>query len=195
MNIDPTGKALISFLIGLAIFALAGAAVGAVGTFASDLVTSAMTGEWVFSSWETYLGNMIGGAVGGVVSFFNPYAGVVIGSTLGTFTGLAIGKATGINDMSWGEVGIFTGVSFVISLITAGFTKHAKIPGITKGSHSFQQVFKTGMTKSLRYVNYNMHMKTYLKGTAYLIVSGMTIGFFVNSALQGIVQRMREVLA
>ena len=150
MNVDPTGKFLLSFLAALVVAAVVGAATSAVGTLVGDIVNYAITGEWKFSSWETYVGNMIGGAVGGVISLFNPFAGMVIGGTLGTFAGLAIGKATGSNDMSWGEIGVLTAVSLGVNLMTAGLTQSLKIPGITKGSHSWQQVFKSGFTKAIR---------------------------------------------
>jgi len=191
--IDPYGDAFLSFLFGLLIAGLVGAAINTLGTLASDVVTSIFTGEWTFSSWETYLGSAIGGFVGGVVSIFNPYAGVVIGNTLSTFTGFAIGKATGSNTMSWGEIGIMTAVSFGVSLFVGGLSQYAKISGITKGSHSWQQIFKTGLTKSLRYPAYHMSMKTLAKGIGYLAVSGLTLGYLVNNFIQGLINRMLKI--
>lgn len=70
-----------------------------------------------------------------------------------------------------------------ISLVTAGMSKYLSIPGITVGSHSWQQVFKSGFTKMLRY-GFNMSAKTLAKGAGYLLVSGFTTGFFVGNILQ-----------
>jgi len=182
MNVDPTGKFLLSFLAALVVAAVVGAATSAVGTLVGDIVNYAITGEWKFSSWETYVGNMIGGAVGGVISLFNPFAGMVIGGTLGTFAGLAIGKATGSNDMSWGEIGVLTAVSLGVNLMTAGLTQSLKIPGITKGSHSWQQVFKSGFTKAIRY-GFSMSAKTIAKEAGYLLISSLSLGFLFSNII------------
>ena len=185
MNVDPTGEFLLSILAILGISALVGAAVGVVGTFMGDVVTSAISGQWQLSSWETYLGNAIGGAVGGVISIFSPTVGGIVGSALGTFAGHAIGKITGTNGASWTEILIDTFISGAISWVTIGLTKYLKIPGITKGSHSFQQVFKAGLTKTLKY-HASMSLKTLGKGIAYLLVSNFTTGFLASNSLQGI---------
>ena len=185
MNVDPTGEFLLSFLAALGIAAIIGAAVGVVGTFMGDVVTSAISGQWQLSSWETYVGNAIGGAVGGVISLFSPTIGGIVGSALGTFAGNAIGKITGTNGASWTEILIDTGIAFAFSAITIGLNKYLKIPGITKGSHSFQQVFKSGFTKALRY-HFSMSLKTLAKEIPYLIVSSFTTGFLASNSLQGI---------
>ena len=63
-NADPTGHAFISaLLISIGI----GIAVGLAGQLTSDLVTSAINGEWTFSSWEMYLGAGLGGALAGAL--------------------------------------------------------------------------------------------------------------------------------
>lgn len=69
MRVDPNGKFFFSFLSTIAIAALVGSGVGAAGVLVSDLVTSAITGSWHFSSWEIYLGGAIGGAIGGYNAF------------------------------------------------------------------------------------------------------------------------------
>ena len=185
MNIDPNGKFLFSFLASLAIAALIGACVGVVGTLLSDVVTSALNGNWQFSSWETYLGSAIGGAVGGVVSLFSPFLGAVLAGTISTAAGNIIGKITGSNTASWGEILIDVGFSAVISVATAGMGKYLRISPITKGSHSFQQVFKSGFTKALKY-HFSMSAKTLAKEAGYLIVSGFTTGFLASNIVQGI---------
>jgi len=185
MNIDPNGRFLFSFLASLAIAALIGACVGVVGTLLSDVVTSALNGNWQFSSWETYLGSAIGGAVGGVVSLFSPFLGAVLAGTISTAAGNIIGKITGSNTASWREIGIDVLFSLGISVATAGMSKYLRISPITKGSHSFQQVFKAGFTKALKY-HFSMSAKTLAKEAGYLIVSGFTTGFLASNIVQGI---------
>ena len=204
LYVDPNGNALISFLVGLLIAGIVGAILNVAGTLVSDLVTSALSGEWSFSSWETYLGSAIGGFAGGVVAVFNPYAGIVVGNTIGTFVGYAIGKATGSETMSWGEIGIMTAISFGVSLLVGGLTQYAKIPGVTKGSHSWQQIFKSGLKNSwntaikntkqnMQVKKYNMHMKTLMKGFGYLTVSGISIGFIASNVIQGLINRTKNI--
>ena len=138
------------------------------------------------------MGNAIGGAVGGMLSLIPGvgfFVGAVVGGTLGTFAGLAIGKATGSNSMSWKEIGLHTAISFGISLVTAGLTQYIKIPGVTQGSHSWQQVFKSGFTKILRY-GFNISAKTLLKSIGYLAVSSFTTGFLASNILQGIISAL-----
>ena len=185
MNVDPTGGFLLSFLAALGIAAIIGAAVGVVGTFMGDVVTSAISGQGQLSSWETYVGNAIGGAVGGVVSLFSPFWGAVLAGTISTAAGNIIGKITGSNTASWGEILIDVGFSAVISVATAGMSKYLHISPVTKGSHSFQQVFKSGFTKALKY-HFSMSAKTLAKEAGYLIVSGFTTGFLASNIVQGI---------
>ena len=119
------------------------------------------------------------------------FVGAVVGGTIGTFAGLAIGKATGSNTMSWGEVMMNTYVSLGISLVTAGMTKYLRISGVTRGSHSWQQVFKSGFTKTLRY-GFNMSLKTMVKGVGYLLTSGFTTGMLLSSILQGLSKALKN---
>lgn len=140
--VDPTGHFIItlSLLASFGVAAAVGAAVGVVGTFMGDVINAALTGEWSWSSWETYLGNAIGGAIGGAISLI-PWAGAFLGSvtggTLGTVIGMSLEKATGRHDWAWSEIGLQFTVSLGINLVAAGFTRYLRIPGITKGSHSW----------------------------------------------------------
>ena len=176
---DPTGHGIITILLGFAIAGIVGSAIEVAGTFATDLISSAINGEWAFSSWETYAGSAIGGFAGGMVSLIpviGAYVAPIVSGGLETFTGLALEKATGTSDMSWSDIGKLTGLAVMVSALTIGMTKYAKIPGITKGSHSWQQVFKSGWTKALRY-GYNMSAKTLGKEAGYFLVSGFNTGF------------------
>ena len=187
-NIDPTGHFAItlSLLAALGVAAAVGAGIGVVGTFFGDVVNAALTGKWSWSSWETYLGNAIGGAIGGAISLI-PWAGAFLGSvtggTLGTVIEMSLEKATGRHDWAWSEIGLQFTVSLGINLVAAGFTSYLRIPGITKGSHSWQQVFKSGFTKTWRY-GFRMSLKTLAKGAGYLMVSSFSTGFVVGNLMQ-----------
>ena len=79
---DPTGHAFISaLLISIGI----GIAIGLAGQLTSDLVTSAINGEWKFSSWEMYLGAGLGGALAGAL-FALGTGGFVTGALSGGLT-------------------------------------------------------------------------------------------------------------
>ena len=62
-------------------------------------------------------------------------------------------------------------------------TSYLRIPGITKGSHSWQQVFKSGFTKTWRY-GFRMSLKTLAKGAGYLGISSFSTGFVVGNLMQ-----------
>ena len=192
MYVDPTGNIFItiSLLAAMGVAAVVGAGLGIAGTFLSDVINWLVTGEWAWSAWEEYLGNAIGGAFGGMLSLFTfagPYIGAVVAGTFGTFFGLSIGKYTGSNNKSWTEILEETGISLGISLLTAGLTKYAKLPGITKGSHSWQQVFNSGFSKTIKY-GYNMSIKTLAKGGGYLLVSGISVGYLTDSIFKGFIR-------
>ena len=72
-----------------AIAGIIGAAGGGAGQLVGDIVTniqngSIQSGEWTFSSWQSYTGAILGGAVGGITTL---YAGPIVG-------GAASGGAT-----------------------------------------------------------------------------------------------------
>ena len=185
MYSDPTGT--FGIIASLLVAAIVGAVVGVAGTFVGDVVNYAVTGEWEWSSWETSVGNAIGGAIGGMIGLVNPYAGAVIGGTVGTFSGLVLEKATGESTISWENIVIQTAISLGINAVTGNMSKYLKLPGITAGSHSWQQVFKSGFTKTLKY-GFSMSAKTLAKGAGYMLVSGFTTGFLAGNFLQVIFQ-------
>ena len=185
MYTDPDGT--FGIIASLLVAAIVGAVVGTVGTFVGDIVNYAVTGEWEWSSWETYVGNAVGGAIGGMIGLVNPYAGAVIGGTIGTFSGLVLEKATGESTISWENIVIQTAISLGINAVTGNMSKYLKLPGITAGSHSWQQVFKSGFTKTLKY-GFSMSAKTLAKGAGYMLVSGFTTGFLAGNFLQVIFQ-------
>ena len=76
-----------NIIVGAGIGALSG--VG--GQFISDIVSSAVNGEWSISSVSSYIGAAIGGAVGGAVAASGIPGGDVIGDIVGTMVTTSVG--------------------------------------------------------------------------------------------------------
>ncbi len=166
---DPSGKGLLTALL-IAIGIGIGTAV--VGQLAVDLVTSAINSRWSFSSWEQYLGAAIGGGVGGLL-LFSGIGGALSGaitSGLSTLIGNGLEMFTGDADEDYNLANLFvdTCASSVIGMLAGGITHISKI---NIGSHSFQQIFKSGLTKVARY-SYSMSFKVLLKGFAAMYITG-----------------------
>ena len=174
MYIDRDGN--FPILISLAIIFGIGALSGIAGTLIGDLSTSAMTGEWSFSSWETYAGSAIGYGVGAIaMTYFGPTAGLALGAGLATFAGLSLEKATGTNNRSWEEIVLWTGVSAGVGAIMGQASKGLRISGITAGRGSFQHVMRTQFTNMIRH-GYNISFKTAAKSFVALTVSRQITG-------------------
>ena len=62
-NVDPSGHAFISILIGLGIAALIGSGIGAASYTAGQLIDYAITRDFEWS-WGGFVGSTVGGAVG-----------------------------------------------------------------------------------------------------------------------------------
>lgn len=81
--LNRTDKTAYWFGLDDAIAAGVGAVGSLAGRFAGDLVTSAVKGEWTFSTWQDYAGSAIGGAVGGVATLYaGPVAGPIVGGAV-----------------------------------------------------------------------------------------------------------------
>lgn len=176
MYIDRDGN--FPILISLAIIFGIGALSGVAGTFIGDLATSAMTGEWSFSSWETYAGSAIGYGIGALfVAGGMPTLGLAIGSGLSTFAGMSLEKTTGTSNASWGEIALWSGVSAGLGALMGHATKGLRVSGITAGRGSFQHVMRTQFTNMLRH-GYNISLKTSAKSFVAMTVSRQITGGF-----------------
>ena len=174
---------------------IVGLFVGIIGQFMADIVTSFSTGTWRFSSWETYLGSGIGGVVGGIASLYiTPIGGITLGAGIGTLVGESLESFTGTNIRSFEEILISSIFSASIAVLTGGLNKYFKIPGITSGSHSFTQIWKSGITKSMKYGS-KMSKKVVAKGFIATMVKEFSLGWFSNSSLTGILQAIREIFS
>ena len=199
MYVDENGNFVLSaILLTIASSALAGAINGLVGQFVSDVVSNAWKNgldfsKWEFSTWETYVGSTLGGAIGGALSTI-PGAGIYIGSVAGNAISTAISmgleNATGRSSYSGMSIFLDSLVSGAIGLVSAGIVDyHMNISGINKGSHGFKQVFKSGLTKNRKY-NYSMSMKTFGKGVIWKTVDGFSAFWTLSSMLQGYINSL-----
>ncbi|MCL2812148.1 MAG: hypothetical protein FWD25_09735, partial [Clostridia bacterium] len=173
--------------------AVAGAVVGVAGQFVGDLVVSAISGEWNFSSWETYVGAGVGGAVGGAVTMVaGPVAGGAAAGAVSTFVGQGLEKATGKNDRSWGEIALNTAIGAGVGAAcgwAAGKIPGPKIDGLTSGRGSYLHVYRTTLGR-LNSGNIgsilNISGKTILKScVAIFLTEG--IGTIVMTPVQNLI--------
>ena len=180
---DPTG---------LVAAWLAGGIVGAIvrtGTkFAGDVVKTVTAGKPSFSSWQSYAGAAAGGftegsvfvgatiAAGGNVKAGMAAAGPA-GNAVDTLVTNGLSMAThakGYENYSVKDLcrdTFFSSAEGAIEGFAFGSAaKHLKIKGITKGRNSFQAIFKSNISKGIRY-GFNMSWKSVAKGAfAYGII-------------------------
>ena len=199
MYVDENGNFVLSaLLLTVALFALAGAINRLVGQFVSDVVSNAWKNglnfsKWEFSTWETYVGSTLGGAIGGALATI-PGAGIYLGSVFGNAasTAISMGLENATGRSSYSGVNFISNilVSGAIGLVSAGIVDcHMNISGINKGSHSFKQFFKSGLTKNRKY-NYSMSMKTFGKGVIWKTVDGFSSSWMLSSMLQGYINSL-----
>lgn len=164
---------------------LAGGIVGAIvrtGTkFAGDVVKTVTSGKPSFSSWQSYVGAAAGGftegsvfvgatvAAGGNVKAGMAAAGAA-GNAVDTLVTNGLSMAThakGYENYSVKDLcrdTFFSSAKGAVEGFAFGSAaKHIKIKGINKGRNSFQAIFKSGITKGIRY-GFNMSWKTVAKG-------------------------------
>ena len=173
MYVDPDGD--FPILISLTIIFGIGALSGVAGTFIGDLATSLMTGEWSFSSWETYAGAAIGYGTAALIMPYNPTLALAVGSGLSTFAGMSLEKATGTSNASWGEIALWSAVSAGIGAIMGQATKGLRISGITSGRGSYQHVMRTQFTNMIKH-GYDISFKTAVKSFTAMTASRQITG-------------------
>ena len=199
MYVDENRHFVLSaLLLTVALSALAGAINRLVGQFVSDVVSNAWKNgldfsKWEFSTCETYVGSTLGGAIGGALATI-PGAGIYLGSVFGNAasTAISMGLENATGRSSYSGVNFISNilVSGAIGLVSAGIVDcHMNISGINKGSHSFKQFFKSGLTKNRKY-NYSMSMKTFGKGVIWKTVDGFSSSWMLSSMLQGYINSL-----
>ena len=173
---DPTGEW---------VHILIGAAVGAVGSLASqvlsDVIASAATGNFSLSSWQTYAGAVAGGAAGGAV-----YAATKNSTAAGAASGFVSTFATGAlekteTNRTWGDI---VAESVNEGLIGAKLGKAGDrigIKGKTKGRNSWAAVYKSGLTKLKNGTAKRMSLKVMKKGLGSTLI-GNTYSMLYSAA-------------
>ena len=167
---DETGEFfLTSFLIGLGIAALIGATVGAVAYTATEVISYLATGEWNWS-WSRFADSVLGGAIGGVLSFALPGLGIAGSAFITGFLSQGIGM--GLQNIFEGATYSFEEILMSsilvggISAIAAGLTSKIQITGIT-GRGSISQVARQISTKFYNGTIKNITIKTFTKILSY----------------------------
>jgi hypothetical protein len=185
MYVDPSGE---SFIAALLVGALIGGFANLFGQAISDVVTSVIIGEVYISSWETYLGAFVGGAVGDALFAFG-VGGLMSGFVSGFATGsITTGVGYGLEMINGKRDGTM-GSLFAHMLLDGsigGFTGQLiYVNNVNVGSNSFQQVFKSGITKISRY-GFKMSSRVIAKGFATNLIcgSGLDIYYGIKQAVQ-----------
>ena len=161
----------------LAIAAGVGAAVSLASQFTSDLISSVKNGSFELSSWETYFGAIVGGAVGGVVTMCTGTAvGGAVGSGVSTLVGQVLENVTGEENRSAGEIVCNTIIDAAFGSAW-GKMDVIKVKGITSGRNSMSAVFSSGLTKLKNQTAKRMSFKVMKKGfiSGYVSDSGLTV--------------------
>ena len=201
---DPSGCAMVSFLIGLGIAALIGAGMGAASYTAGQLIEYGCTStfEW---SWGGFFGAAVGGAVGGALAY--TIGGIVATSKAVAFgikmagaflSGAATNAGTMIGENISGDAA-YSQEDIVVQSILSGFFSAASvgiaeaipIPGVTKGRGSLKAVSNQIYTKFRRGLIARITMKTFgklLAYEAYCNVPGLIIeNIYSNSGAKDLV--------
>lgn len=139
-EVDPTGM-----WVGLddLFFTLGGAAVGLAGQGVGDIISILRGGE--ASGWEDYVGAAAGGAAGGeALLYTGPVAAGAIGASVMNLT------KQGLKNLSGKQEGIDATSLAIDTTIGAatGLIPGAKVPGVTAGRGSHNQVYKQIVTRA-----------------------------------------------
>ena len=160
-----------------------GAVVGVASQFVSDVVTSLVSGSWQFSSWQTYVGAGVGGAIGGVTTLYaGPVVGAAVGSGSATLIGQSLENVTGGKKRSVAEIAKNTAIDATIGAVVSKIIP-VKVSGITSGRNSMSAVFSSGLTKLGNQTASRISAKVLGKGLVSSFVSdlGLAAGMGAKS--------------
>lgn len=181
MFTDPTGS---SFLVGMGIAALIGAIVGAISYTIAEGISYVLTGEFSWS-WSQFIGSILGGAIGGAVSFL-PGANIMLSAGITGFASTSIGmilqnEFEGTN-YSFAQIMIVSLINGLVSAGMAGLSDSIKIKGLNKGRNSYAAISKSINTKLHNGSISRISNKTFFKMLTYNM-SGSLIGSGVNGTI------------
>ena len=155
MYVDEDGFVLTeaSFFIGLGIAAAIGAIVGGVTYTVAEVISYFSTREWSWS-WGQFAGNVIGGAVGGILSYVIPGSSEIVSAFIAgitgftsTYLGMLFQNQWEGTDFSIDEMIMKSILSGAISFGVSMLSDLIRIPGINSGRNSFSAISKQMFTK------------------------------------------------
>jgi len=171
MGMDPTGH-----FPGLLTALFIGAIVGITSQFATDVISNIIKNgfnisQWEFSSWESYVGALIGGAIGGLASLVaGPAVSAALDGLFSSTISMMLENLSGKSEYTFGEI-LFTS-AFIASFsgLTAGLLEGiTKTPNdmvdnllkhTQKGAKTKMDLLKQGIFNSIPYSSIN----TFLNG-------------------------------
>lgn len=192
---DPSGKFLLSILLGLLITSVTVAVVNVGVQLVSDVVNFAITGKWK-SSWEDYVGAFAGGLIGGATFFLsggNLMLTFAVTGSVETLTTSLLTNATGRTNYSALEIIGKSVLSFVSGFVSGLLFGGTKIAGMTIGRNSLISIWKSGLTKLFHGVAKKMGFSVVIKGLiSYSILKSG--GAFIKGILSGILDWFFELV-
>lgn len=177
--------AVLFFLAGLGISTLIGAIVGATAYTISESFSYSVTGNWSWS-WAEFVGNTMGGALGGALSFITPAAPSVLIGGLTAFSSTAFSMLLQNQrekaDYTKGQRIFSSLVSGVIAAAMTGISDAIKIPGLNIGRNSYSAISKQIVTKFRSGAISRITYSTFSKMLTYNL-TGNLIGSFVSGGM------------
>ena len=165
---------------------------GGVGQASADILSNIWRhgfnfSEWTMSSWQTYVGAVVGGAIGGALTpFLGPVSTATINGSLSSLVGMGLENITGASNYSFGEIFATSAFTGAFSGVTAGFIDKVKIPGITSGRGSLSAIQKQINTKLVKNQISRISAKTFGKMLTLELCNSLPSNF-LNSFTNGIV--------
>ena len=201
MYYDPTGHFVLStFLIGLCISVLIGTIVGGASYAASELVSYSVTGEFSWS-WAGFVGNILGGAIGGAFSAipgFNALTIAFISGFASSAIGMALENEWEDKNYTFGQIMLVSIVNGTVSILTTSLFNNIPIKGINVGSGRYSAItsqitskFFKGTIKRISFKTFSKMLKYNLIGNIIgALVSGLMDAFGANDWLIEIINQM-----
>ena len=113
------------------------------------------------SSWQTYVGAGLGGAIGGALTpFLGPVATGCITGASSTVISMGLSNVIGTSNYSLGEIIVTSLLIGSVSGITAGILDKFKIPCVNSGRGSLTSISKQINTKLVNGSIKNVSIKT-----------------------------------
>ena len=169
-----------------------GALIGAVGQAGADVLSNLWSrgfniSDWSMSSWQTYVGAIVGGAIGGALTpILGPVSTATINGAVSSIVGMGLENITGESNYSFGEIFATSVFAGAFSGLTASIIDKVKIPGITSGRGSLSSIQKQINTKLVRNQISRISLKTFGKMLLLEFCNSLPSNF-LNSFTNGLV--------